>query len=488
MRRGKDATMRRETRQPRANWRQRCEEAGFSFHSMGGTYWDESASYRFLLPKSTSWNPWPQRCTSSASRRPTKRCARSALPSSRSRRRSTNWSRNPGEQREPTLYGRFDFSWNGEGEPKLLEYNADTPTALLEASVVQWHWLEDVQPDADQFNSLHEKLIERLQGLQPAAGRGVLHLACVRNNDEDLGTVEYLRDCALQAGWDARQIAIEDLGWDGARFVDLDEAPVTTPVQALSLGMAGARGVRPAPARPPGGVIEPAWKMLLSNKALLVLLWEMNYGHPNLLPAYFTPQKFGADYVRKPLLSREGANVTIRSRGVVREQPGGYGGEGFVYQGVAPLPAFDGRYPVIGAWIVGDAARRHRHPRGRFADHQQLKPLRAPLLHLEVPTMDFVKFSLAGFDEFLIYAGLAIAFIYLFMIAYLRAHALQRAQADQGRQHRRGAEPVGVGPRLHLPARRRDLPGRASLGHDALGRDRRHRAAARLRRRALLAP
>ena len=33
--------------------------------------------------------------------------------------------------------------------------------------------------------------------------------------------------------------------------------------------------------------------------------------------------------------------------------------------------------------------------------------------------MDFVKFSLSGFDEFLIYAGLAIAFIYLYMMVYL---------------------------------------------------------------------
>ena len=33
--------------------------------------------------------------------------------------------------------------------------------------------------------------------------------------------------------------------------------------------------------------------------------------------------------------------------------------------------------------------------------------------------MDFVKFSLSGFDEFLVYAGLAIAFIYAYMIAYL---------------------------------------------------------------------
>ena len=103
---------------------------------------------------------------------------------------------------------------------------------------MQWHWLEDAKkdskaassllPDADQFNSLHEKLIERLKGLQPAAGRSVLYLASVKDNDEDFGTVEYLRDCALQAGWDARQIAIEDLGWDGARFVDLEDRPVHT--------------------------------------------------------------------------------------------------------------------------------------------------------------------------------------------------------------------------------------------------------------------
>lgn len=34
--------------------------------------------------------------------------------------------------------------------------------------------------------------------------------------------------------------------------------------------------------------------------------------------------------------------------------------------------------------------------------------------------MDFVKFSLAGFDEFLVYAGLAIAYVYVFLIAYIK--------------------------------------------------------------------
>jgi glutathionylspermidine synthase len=355
--------MRREERACRANWRQRCEEAGFFFHSMGGTYWDESACYAFAADEIDRMEEvteeMHQLCLNAADEVVrSKRFAEFAIPEAFHELVAQSW-----RQREPTLFGRFDFSWNGEGEPKLLEYNADTPTSLLEASVVQWQWLEDLKdsggpsplvPETDQFNSLHEKLIERLKNLRPAAGSGVMHLACLKDNDEDLGTVEYLRDCALQAGWDARRIDIEDLGWDGARFLDLEEAPVSYlfklyPWEWLVRDEFGQHLIgRPA------ALIEPAWKMLLSNKALLVLLWEMNYGHPNLLPAYFTPERFGADYVKKPLLSREGANVMIRSRGVVRQQPGGYGGEGFVYQGLAPLPAFEGRYPVIGAWIVGD--------------------------------------------------------------------------------------------------------------------------------------
>ena len=45
----------------------------------------------------------------------------------------------------------------------------------------------------------------RLKELRRAA-TGPLHLACVRDSEEDLGNLEYLRDCALQAGFDARQL------------------------------------------------------------------------------------------------------------------------------------------------------------------------------------------------------------------------------------------------------------------------------------------
>jgi glutathionylspermidine synthase len=350
--------MRRETQAERPNWRARCEEAGFFFHSMGGGYWDESACYAFSADQVDTLEAVTgelhKLCLAAATEVVNSgRFAEFAIPEPFHDLVARSW-----RQGEPSLYGRFDFSWDGSGDPKLLEYNADTPTALLEAAVVQWHWLEDRQKesgkDTDQFNSIHEKLVARWQALRAQLPGGPLHLACLKDNDEDLGTIEYLRDCALQAGFDARQLFIEDLGWNGEQFIDLEEEPVGAlfklyPWEWLAREQFGQHLLgRPA------ALVEPAWKMLLSNKALLVLLWEMNYGHPNLLPTYFTPDKFGADVVKKPLLSREGSNVTIRSRGTVRWQPGDYGKEGFVYQGVAPLPSFNGRYPAIGSWIVGE--------------------------------------------------------------------------------------------------------------------------------------
>ena len=38
----------------------------------------------------------------------------------------------------------------------------------------------------------------------------------------------------------------------------------------------------------------------------------------------------------------------------MRSSRASYGEEGFVYQGVAPLPDSTADYPVIGSWIVGD--------------------------------------------------------------------------------------------------------------------------------------
>jgi glutathionylspermidine synthase len=96
--------------------------------------------------------------------------------------------------------------------------------------------------------------------------------------------------------------------------------------------------------------------MLLSNKGLLPVLWELFPNHPNLLPAYFERYKISGDFVQKPLLSREGANVAIYRGGEVIREGGTYGEEGYIYQAYAEVPKFGDSYTTIGSWIVGDQA------------------------------------------------------------------------------------------------------------------------------------
>ncbi len=103
--------------------------------------------------------------------------------------------------------------------------------------------------------------------------------------------------------------------------------------------------------------LEPPFKMLLSNKGILPILWKLYPGHKNLLPSYFsgddTILSLTDGYAMKPFFSREGANVTLKGKGIDTQTPGNYGKEGFIVQELCPLPEFDGNYPVIGSWIIG---------------------------------------------------------------------------------------------------------------------------------------
>jgi glutathionylspermidine synthase len=100
--------------------------------------------------------------------------------------------------------------------------------------------------------------------------------------------------------------------------------------------------------------------MILSNKAILPVLWELFPHHPNLLPAYFDAWRISGNHVKKPLYSREGENISIYADGEVLHTTGEYGAEGYVYQAYAPQPKFDDgitpAYTSIGAWVVGDEA------------------------------------------------------------------------------------------------------------------------------------
>ncbi len=348
--------MKREKCPVRPNWQKRCEDAGFSFHSIDGLYWDEGNCYRFSsaqiddLERATI--ELYKLCMDAAEHIIAKeRFAELAIP-------QASWAliRESWNEDHPSLFGRFDFAWNGSGPPKLLEFNADTPTSLIEASVAQWHWLEDVKPGADQFNSLHEKLIAQWAWLKSVHGYDNVHFACVADSEEDGGNLDYLRDTAMQAGIEAPWISMEEIGWDSATstFVDLEGDRIETLFKLYPWEWMLADEFGDNLRRTRLNVIEPAWKMVLANKGLLPILWELFPNHPLLLPASFERHKVLGDYVKKPLLSREGANVEIYKGGEVIRAEGTYGEEGYVYQQYTPIANFDGNFVTIGSWIIGD--------------------------------------------------------------------------------------------------------------------------------------
>lgn len=354
--------MKRVDRIPRPNWPQRMEELGFKFHSIDGVYWDERACYRFTSEEidtlEEATNTLHEMCVEAAGHVIEKGAyEKFAIPDAFIPYVEKSWNND-----EATLYGRFDFSWDGRGAPKMLEYNADTPTSLIEASVAQWYWLQEAvipgEPGADQFNSLHEKLIARWQEIGTELPDKTVHFTCVGESEEDVGNLDYLCDVATQAGISPKYLDIGDIGWDAVakKFADVENNEIRSLFKLYPWEWL---------VREPFGMnlidsdirmIEPAWKMLLSNKAILPVLWQLYPDHPNLLPAYYEPQKFAADFVKKPILSREGANVTIKTDKGELAIPGEYGAEGFIYQGYHPLPVYAGSHTVIGSWIVGDEA------------------------------------------------------------------------------------------------------------------------------------
>jgi glutathionylspermidine synthase len=338
--------MRRHRLTPRPDWRDRARALGFAYAEIAGEpYWDETACWEFtaaevdMLDDATAELERLARAAADYAIRHDRR-AMLGIPEAVWPLLVQSWTR-----QEPSLYGRMDLRWDGSGAPKLLEYNADTPTSLYESSVVQWEWLTCAFPDCDQFNSLHEALIAAWPGMRLPP---TVHFTCIRESEEDRGNVDYLRDTAMQAGLAAPFLPVDEIGWGGRRFVDLGNREIRAvfklyPWEALLRDPFGAHIARASTRW-----IEPAWRLLLSGKGILALLWELFPDHPNLLPAFREPGRTGGAEIAKPLFGREGANITAPGW----QTDGPYGAEGFVHQAWSPLPCVDGRYAVIGSWLI----------------------------------------------------------------------------------------------------------------------------------------
>ncbi len=355
--------MRREPRTPRPDYRQKIEELGLTFHTVGDQpYWNESAAYRFdpneITSLESATNELHEMCLAAVDKViQNGELGRLSIPPPAHAVIAQAWDDDP-----PALYGRFDLSYDGHGPPKLLEYNADTPTSLLEAAVVQWHWLQEAEPAADQFNSIWEGLAAKWHSLREEGllDSGRVHFGCM-GAMEDLMTTAVLMDTAGEAGLEVDLMPMSEIGWDheARLFVDGKLRPIQTLFKLYPWEWMLREEFGPLALRSYGDVqwIEPIWKMVLSNKAILAILWEMFPSHPNLLPAYFDGPRGMTEYVRKPFLGREGANVSLhRNEGTIAKS-GPYDEGLFVFQAHAPLPQFDGNHAVIGSWVVDGEAR-----------------------------------------------------------------------------------------------------------------------------------
>lgn len=267
------------------------------------------------------------------------------------------------------LYGRFDFVMVN-GVPKLLEWNADTATTLVESAVIQKEWQQEVMPKAFQFNNLTEALVKQFQHLykhnELDAYEDTIYFTCV-DDAEDKVTTNFLQNCAKASDIPTKHICIDDIGADeDNQFVDLDEENMYAAYKLYPYDWMMYDDYGSMLAESQTVWFNPIWATLLANKAMLALLWMRYPDSPYLVPAYILDDSIDQSslldgkWVKKPMNSRTGSNVTIfekkgQQTTIIQQTEGAYdSGKNVIYQQYIEWQAIDGVYPMVGVWTVGD--------------------------------------------------------------------------------------------------------------------------------------
>ena len=255
------------------------------------------------------------------------------------------------------LYGRFDLAGGIDGKPiKLLEFNADTPTALFETAVVQWAILkQNGMEETAQFNALYEALLdnfkrlvtleEDVSGFEERYEGWKFLFTSIRGNSEEENTVRLLQHIATEAGYDTQFAYIDEIEFSAEEGVFYHEENYELwfkliPWEDIALEESDLAMLLTNIIKNQKAIIfNPAYALLFQSKGLLKILWDLYPNHPLLLESSFEPLN-GQKQVEKPVFGREGGNVSIldTDTATLEHIDGDYSNHKMVYQAYTELP------------------------------------------------------------------------------------------------------------------------------------------------------
>lgn len=254
------------------------------------------------------------------------------------------------------LYGRFDLAGGLDGKPiKLLEFNADTPTALFETAIVQWAMLkQNGLEEESQFNALYESLIDNFKRLvtleedvstfEERYDGWNFMFTSIKGNSEEENTVRLLQHIATEAGYNTEFAYIDDIEFsaeDGILYNDKSYELwfKLIPWEDIALEESDLAMLLTNIIKNQKAIIfNPPYTLLFQSKGLLKILWDLYPDHPLLLETSFEPLK-AKKQVEKPVFGREGGSVTIidEHNHMIESVEGTYENHKMVYQSYIEL-------------------------------------------------------------------------------------------------------------------------------------------------------
>jgi len=255
------------------------------------------------------------------------------------------------------IYGRFDLAGGVDGKAiKLIEFNADTPTALFETALLQWALLQQNKLDeSQQFNQLYEALKDNFRRLitlfddpqsfdEHYEGWKIL-FSSISSNEEEEATTKLLQQIATDAGFNTSFAFLEDVNFDNEGIYDadsnqyeywfklfpwediaIDEPELATIITEI---MQNQKAI----------ILNPAYTLLFQSKGMLKILYDLFPDSPYLLQSSDTPLD-GIKQVEKTVFGREGANTKIidKDGSVLKQTDGVYANYKKIYQEYVDFP------------------------------------------------------------------------------------------------------------------------------------------------------